>query len=103
MVTDKERAIREELEALPHDEKQRRTMCEFVGGEHNGFRCTEEYVEQNLCSGEHSMDWSEERENGGLVPYPVLDNVPEVKGYTHMWDGDKIRYETWAVYDAMYN
>ena len=101
MTREQENAFREELEALPHDEKQKRTQCIFVGGEYNGLHCTEEYVEQHLCSGDHTMDWSEERAQGGCVPYPVLDNVPEVKGYTDMWDGDKIRYESWDVYDMM--
>lgn len=107
MTREQENAFREELQALPHDEKQNRTRCIFVGGEHNGFTCTEAYVEQHLCNGKHSPDWSGERNNPAshmpVVPYAVLDNVPEVSGYTHMWDGDKIRYETWEVYNMMCN
>jgi len=88
---------------MTHEEKQRTTLCEFVGGQYHGLRCTEEYVEQNLCSGDHGPDWSEDRKMGGCVPREELDLVPEVKGYTFMWDGNHIRYETWEVYNMMFN
>ena len=95
--------IRSKLGLLDHAEKQRQTVCEFVGRQYDGFTCTEEYVEKNMCNGKHSMDWSQDRAFGCIVPYAVLDNVPEVDGYTHMWDGGKIRYETWEVYNMLFN
>ena len=101
MTRTEEEAIRIELESLDHTEKQHRTVCEFVGGAYDGLVCTEEYVEQNLCNGDHTMDWSAERAQDGCVPYAVLDNVPVVSGYTDMWDGGRIRYETWDVYDML--
>lgn len=102
-MTCNDEAIRKELESLDHAEKQRRTVCTFVGGKYHGLTCTEEYVEKNLCNGEHTMDWSEDRALGGIVPYAVLDNLPKVTGYAEMWDGGKIRYETWEVYNMLFN
>lgn len=95
---------RQELEAIDkisHEKKQRLTMCEFVGGKLNGAVLSEFYVEKNLCNGKHNPDETPAREYGGCVHHAVLDNVPEVDGYTCMWDGDKIRYETWEVYNMM--
>lgn len=102
-MTCNDEAIRKELESLDHTEKQRRTTCTFVGGQYDNLTCIEEFIELNLCNGKHSMDWSEDRALGCIVPYAVLDNVPEVDGYTHMWDGGKIRYETWEVYNMLFN
>ena len=93
----------EEIDLEDHEQKQMLTMCFFVGGEYDGKYMTEWQVEQNLCNGKHGSDDKEIRENGGCTHYAVLDNVPEVEGYTFMWDGGMIRYETWEVYDAMFN
>lgn len=93
----------EELDREDHETKQMCTMCVFVGGIHDGEHMTEWQVEQNLCNGKHNSDDSEIRKNGGCTHYAVLDNVPEVDGYTLMWDGGMIRYETWEVYDMMFD
>lgn len=103
-MLDKYEAERIRLEAIEdHAEKQRQTMCIFIGGQYNGLHCTEAHVEATMCNGKHSRDWSEDRAFGDIVPHKVLDNVPEVDGYTHMWDGGEIRYETWEVYNTLSN
>ena len=88
---------------MTHAEKQARTECYFVGGPYDGFHCTEDYVERNLCNGEHGSNDEEIRKNGGCTHRAELDDVPEVNGYTFMWDGNCIRYETWEVYDMMFD
>ena len=49
-----------------------------------------------------SADYSDARKKGGLVPRAELDNQPTLPGYAGpMWDGDGLRYETWALYDQL--
>ena len=106
MSFDKYDRFRSELEELgktDHERKQKRTLCEFVGGQFDGLTCTEYHVEHTMCNGQHTPDDTAVRERGGCTHYPVLDNVPEVDGYTSMWDGYHIRYESGDVYDLMFN
>ena len=42
------------------------------------------------------------RDNGTMVQRIELHNQPKFAGLCGpMWDGDKVRYETWEVYDAL--
>ena len=91
----------EDLDLHDHIEKQKRTLCHFVGGVYHGQHMTEYQVELLYCNGKHNSDDKEIRANGGCTHYAVLDNVPEVEGYTMMWDGGMIRYETWDIYKMM--
>ena len=102
-LQDKARKELEAIDKISHEKKQRLTLCEFVGGKYNGAVVSEYYVETTMCNGRHSPDESETRNRGGCVHHAVLDNVPEVEGYTSMWDGDRIRYESWDVYNMMCN
>lgn len=55
-------------------------------------------------SGELTEDLTEQRARGSLVHRAELDNQPVLNGLCGpMWDGDKLRYETWEVYDLMSN
>ena len=93
----------EAMDKTDHDRKQKSTRCEFVGGSLHDLTCSEYHVEHHLCNGQHIPDDSSVREQGGCTHYAVLDNVPEVDGYTPMWDGYGIRYESWDVYNSMFN
>ena len=86
---------------LPHELKQKLTACEFVGGIHNGLRMSEWDVEQKLCNGKHTSNDEAIRAVGGCTHRWEMDDVPEVDGYTSMWDGGIIRYESWDVYNMM--
>ena len=88
---------------MTHEQKQKLTACVFVGGIHNGKRMSEWDVENTLCNGKHTPNESEARARGGCVHRWELDDVPEVEGYTSMWDGGMIRYESWDVYDLMFD
>lgn len=53
-------------------------------------------------SGELTEDKSELRQRGICVHRAELDNQPVLNGLCGpMWDGDKLRYETWEVYRSM--
>ncbi len=42
------------------------------------------------------------RDDGTMVQRIELHNQPKFAGLCGpMWDGDKVRYETWEVYDAL--
>ena len=86
---------------MTHEQKQKMTACVFVGGIYNGQRMSEFDVEQKLCNGKHGSNDAEIRANGGCTHRWELDDVPEVDGYTFMWDGGEIRYESWDVYNMM--
>ena len=74
----------------------------FVGGKLNGKMMDVEEVKKNYWNGELSEDCSELRAKGILCHRAELDNQPMVDGYlSPMWDGDKLRYETFAVYDML--
>jgi len=48
------------------------------------------------------LDANTVRSDGSMVQRIELHNQPKFKGLAGpMWDGDKVRYETWAVYEAM--
>lgn len=49
-----------------------------------------------------SVDYSRERKNGVIVPREELDNQPTFEGFVGpMWDGDKLRYESYKTYEMM--
>ena len=49
-----------------------------------------------------SFDYSRWRKNGLIVPREELDNQPIFEGFVGpMWDGDKLRYESYKTYDEM--
>lgn len=49
-----------------------------------------------------TKDYSKERSQGALCHRAELDNQFILQGFHGpMWDGDKIRYEDWATYDAL--
>ena len=83
-------------------------ICEFIGGRLNG-RMTLEQAEQ--LTTERSEDFSEARARGSLVHREELDNKPVFEGYCGpMWDGTRqggaiavLRYETWEVYNMMFD
>lgn len=73
----------------------------FVGGRFNGLVIDVEDIEE-ISNGQRSMDWSEARKNGGVVPREELDNRPMVDGYlSPMWDGGMLRYETYEAYNIL--
>lgn len=81
--------------------------CEFVGGPMAGTMPLER---AEKLTTERSEDLSEIRKRGGLVHRAELDNKPVFKGYAGpMWDGMRgpdravLRYETWEVYDMMFD
>ena len=77
-------------------------LAVFVGGYLNGQVMTVEEVERKYGNGKLTPDYSIERAAGGVVPRKELDCQPKVDGYAGpMWDGDKLRYETWEVYDML--
>jgi len=48
------------------------------------------------------LDANTIRDNGTMVQRIELHNQPKFAGLCGpMWDGDKVRYETWPVYDAL--
>jgi hypothetical protein len=48
------------------------------------------------------LDPNTMRDDGTMVQRIELHNQPKFKGLCGpMWDGDKIRYETWEVYEAL--
>ena len=72
----------------------------FVGGKYN--RQVMDVEDVRKISNGTSRDWSRARKAGALGPRAELDNQPTVDGYLGpFWDGDKLRYETQAVYDAL--
>lgn len=74
--------------------------AEFVGGRYDGRVMDVSEVEK-FCTG-HTEDLSAVRARGGLVHMAELDNQPTVEGYCGpMWDGGKLRYETWEVYEML--
>ena len=49
-----------------------------------------------------SVDYSVQRKNGLTVPREELDNQPTFEGFVGpMWDGDKLRYESYKTYEMM--
>ena len=73
----------------------------FVGGRYNGMVVTAEELEA-MGNGRRSEDLSELRARGCLVHRAELDNQPLVDGYlSPMWDGGRLRYETYEVYDML--
>ena len=74
----------------------------FVGGQLNGTIMDVEEVKRKYCNGNLSPDYSKDRAQGYCVPRKELDRQPKVDGYCGpMWDCDKLRYETWEVYDML--
>ena len=81
--------------------------CEFIGGPLAGMMPLER---AEKLTTERSEDLSEIRKRGGLVHRAELDNKPVFDGYAGpMWDGMRgpgravLRYETWEVYDMMFD
>jgi len=75
-------------------------QCVFVGGKYNGWKPDVSEV-WKIADG-MTEDLSEIRKQGGCVHMAELDNQPTVSGYCGpMWDGGKLRYETWDVYDML--
>ena len=73
----------------------------FVGGRFDGKVFDADYV-RNLGSGEFMEDYSERRAAGYLCHREELDGRPKVRGYAGpMWDGGRLRYESWDVYDML--
>lgn len=72
---------------------------------YNGKVFTVEQLKQlPEFSGKLTADMTEYRKAGGCVHRAELDNQPELNGLCGpMWDGDKLRYETWEVYRSMSN
>ena len=74
----------------------------FVGGQYNGKIVDVEEIYKTMWNGKLTMDWSEERKNGGCVPREELDRQPKVDGYlSPMWDSGMLRYETQDVYNML--
>lgn len=75
----------------------------FAGGRYDGLMVdTEQIFGTEMWNGRWSPSHSDERAKGLCVPRVELDNQPKVDGYLGpMWDGDKLRYETKEVYDAL--
>lgn len=77
----------------------------FVGGKYNNqIMKVSDLINLPEFTG-LSSDMSKIRETGACVKREELDCLPEINGYTHMWNGGKdaeIRYETWEIYRAMY-
>lgn len=83
-------------------------IVEFVGGKYNGVRMSLEAAE--LMADGRSEDLSAERARGAWVHREELDNKPTFDGYCGpMWDGIRndgtavLRYETWNVYNMMFD
>lgn len=50
----------------------------------------------------NAIDRSDERNMGVLVHREELDNLPKFEGFLGpMWDGNRVRYETQEVYNAL--
>ena len=74
----------------------------FVGGKYDGAEMTVEQIFNTCWNGRFTPNFSKERAAGLCVPRAELDNQPLVDGYlTPMWDGGKLRYETYEVYDIL--
>ena len=74
----------------------------FVGGRLNGKQIDIEEVKRTYGNGTFTPNYSEERAAGLCVPRQELDVQPKVDGYCGpMWDGDRLRYETLEVYEAL--
>lgn len=74
--------------------------CEFVGGRHDGQEMDVSKV-WSFASGK-TENLSEARARGSWVHRAELDDQPTVEGYCGpMWDGGKLRYESWDVYEMM--
>lgn len=75
----------------------------FVGGKYNG----QEIIVKDLIHlpefVEFDKDLSVSRNKGVLVKRAELDSLPIIEGYTSMWNGDSIRYESWEVYNSMWD
>ena len=72
----------------------------FVGGKYNGQEMPVEKVWDFAVGVTENL--SKVRAKGGLVHRSELDDQPIVNGYCGpMWDGGKLRYETWDVYDML--
>ena len=91
--------------AAPHNEPK--FMCQFVS-RIRAFTITLDDAES--LTAERSEDLSELRAAGRCVHRAELDNKPKFSEYAGpMWDGIRadgtaiIRYETWDVYDMMFD
>lgn len=73
----------------------------FVGGKYNGMEVSHDEL-LKMGNGRFREDNSIKRKNGNLCPREELDNQPLVDGYmAPMWDGDKLRYETYEIYELL--
>lgn len=73
----------------------------FVGGKYHNQLMTDAEV-LAISNGQFSKDCSAARNAGCCTHCAELDNRPLVNGYlSPMQDGDKIRYETFEVYDML--
>lgn len=75
----------------------------FVGGELNGLKCEADELELlTQWTGGYSNSYEFETAHNFPCPRPELWNRPKINGYLGpMWDGDKLRYETQEVYNAL--
>ena len=67
-------------------------IYEFVGGKYHGRQMGEldAHILYEICGSGRSKDWSEEREQGVIVPREELDNELQFDGYIGpMWDGER--------------
>lgn len=73
----------------------------FVGGKYNGKEVTHDEL-MKMGNGNFNKDMSVYRKQGACCQRAELYNQPLVEGYlSPMWDGDKLRYETYEVYDML--
>lgn len=75
----------------------------FVGGELHGLECEAGELELlTQWTGSYSKSYEYEKAHGILCPRSELWNKPKISGYLGpMWDGDRLRYETQEVYNAL--
>lgn len=74
-------------------------VCTMNGSKE--FDSVDELIKAYRVSG-YTEDLTELRKKGCCVHREELDNQPTLVGLCGpMWDGGKLRYETWELYDLM--
>lgn len=75
----------------------------FVGGKYDGKMFDIADLEKLAeFTGKYSQSYELEEAHDIPCPRPELWNRPKISGYVGpMWDGDKLRYETQEVYNAL--
>lgn len=94
-----------ELKTTPHsyahDENFPVLIC---GGKLNGTHRRADILEHATS---YTKDYTQDRKERIQIGFPLtsrveLDLQPELDGYAGpMWDGGKLRYETWEIYEGL--